>query len=384
MQTPQIRQQLFNTLPTNTMTYLAMYDDLYFSAREAWLTSTDFASMFNRIRGGMSSNESDWDCDAAEGGDFFHPYRKHFDHDELNKLEQSAATTTTKHRGFLHYRGKGRGKPFGVPILSAFLALILLAGTILTMPPSTAAQPTPRRVLLSDIQTLTLSTHSQQMTTGRRSTPIPQATCVGGTAHGRYTPATIQCTNKGWDGVDAQWECRADLDNAFRFGATTVVCEGYDYPDDPYILAGSCGVEYTLELTQEGRDARGNVATPRTRGGAGYHHGSSHDRPNRHLAPHYDHDYDSYGSNVVGNVVRSGGYYGYYDEGAPPLDSRWDAYSNRRHHHHHHHRNTYDPNPTCWHHHTPHHTPSYDCTGYNDCGSSRNGYYNSDGYGLQW
>lgn len=351
-----------------------MYDDLYFSAREAWLTSTDFASMFRRIRRGLSK-ESDWDFDAAEGGEFFHPYRKHFDHDALNKLEQSTATTT-EHRGFLHYRGKGRGKPFGVPILSAFLARILLAGTILTMPPSTAAQSTPRRVLLSDIQTLTLSTHGQ-MTTGRRSTPIPQATCVGGTAHGRYTPATIQCTNKGWDGVDAQWECRADLDNAFRFGSTTVVCEGYDYPDDPYILAGSCGVEYTLELTQEGRDARGNVATPRTSGGAGYHHGSSHDRPYRRLAPHYD--YDSYGSNVYHDHHN---YHGYYGDGAPPLDSRWDAYSNRRHHHHHHHhRNTYDSydsNPTC------HHTPSYDCTGYNGCGSSRNGYYNSGGYGLQW
>merc|ERR1719370_1231452 len=35
-----------------------------------------------------------------------------------------------------------------------------------------------------------------------------------------------------------------------------VVCEGYDYPDDPYILAGSCGLEYTLELTKEGREKR--------------------------------------------------------------------------------------------------------------------------------
>jgi hypothetical protein len=35
-----------------------------------------------------------------------------------------------------------------------------------------------------------------------------------------------------------------------------VLCEGYDYPDDPYILAGSCGLEYTLELTKLGRDKR--------------------------------------------------------------------------------------------------------------------------------
>ncbi len=36
----------------------------------------------------------------------------------------------------------------------------------------------------------------------------------------------------------------------------SVACEGYDYPEDPYILAGSCGLEYTLELTQQGRDKR--------------------------------------------------------------------------------------------------------------------------------
>jgi hypothetical protein len=28
----------------------------------------------------------------------------------------------------------------------------------------------------------------------------------------------------------------------YKFGKITVSCEGYDYPNDPYILAGSCGV----------------------------------------------------------------------------------------------------------------------------------------------
>jgi len=43
----------------------------------------------------------------------------------------------------------------------------------------------------------------------------------------------------------------------YRLGSVSVACEGYDYPEDPYILAGSCGLEYTLELTQQGRDKRG-------------------------------------------------------------------------------------------------------------------------------
>lgn len=51
----------------------------------------------------------------------------------------------------------------------------------------------------------------------------------------------------GWDGYDAQWECNADLDNDYKFGEVTVVCEGYDYPEDEYILRGSCALEYTLE-----------------------------------------------------------------------------------------------------------------------------------------
>ena len=32
------------------------------------------------------------------------------------------------------------------------------------------------------------------------------------------------------------------MDNAYQFGRIQVTCEGYDYPDDPYILKGSCGV----------------------------------------------------------------------------------------------------------------------------------------------
>ena len=29
------------------------------------------------------------------------------------------------------------------------------------------------------------------------------------------------------------------MDNLYRFGSVEVICEGYDYPDDPYILKGT-------------------------------------------------------------------------------------------------------------------------------------------------
>ena len=45
-----------------------------------------------------------------------------------------------------------------------------------------------------------------------------------------------------------QWECKTDMDNAYRFGRIEVSCEGFDYPDDPYVLTGSCGVSYLFEI----------------------------------------------------------------------------------------------------------------------------------------
>ena len=32
------------------------------------------------------------------------------------------------------------------------------------------------------------------------------------------------------------------MDNAYRFGRIEVTCEGYEHPDDEYVLKGSCGV----------------------------------------------------------------------------------------------------------------------------------------------
>uniref|UniRef100_A0A3Q3WN27 Store-operated calcium entry-associated regulatory factor n=1 Tax=Mola mola TaxID=94237 RepID=A0A3Q3WN27_MOLML len=119
-------------------------------------------------------------------------------------------------------------------------------------------------VLLRDIQALTL--YRGRYTTARRSSPIPQLQCVGGSAGCQaFVPDVVQCQNKGWDGVDVQWECRTDMDNAYRFGRIEVSCEGYSHPADDYILKGSCGLEYTLELTDEGRR--------RTRDSSGSHLG---------------------------------------------------------------------------------------------------------------
>lgn len=108
------------------------------------------------------------------------------------------------------------------------------------------------RVLMSDVKAITL--RRGEMTTGRRSKGVAQLACVGGAAASQaYEVDTVQCRNVGFDGRDAQWKCESDLDSGIRFGKVEVICEGFDYPDDPYILRGSCGLEYTLEYTNQGR-----------------------------------------------------------------------------------------------------------------------------------
>ncbi|KAF9186039.1 hypothetical protein BGZ51_002283 [Haplosporangium sp. Z 767] len=87
------------------------------------------------------------------------------------------------------------------------------------------------------------------MTTGRRTSPVPQLNCVGGNACGDFEPEVVQCTNTGFDGSDVQWKCQADLPHNLRFGQLDVYCEGYNHPDDPYVLKGSCGLEYKLYYT---------------------------------------------------------------------------------------------------------------------------------------
>ena len=57
---------------------------------------------------------------------------------------------------------------------------------------------TYQKARLRDVQVLTLKEGA--MTTGRRSSPVPQLSCVGGSGKGRGEPGVVQCYNRGWDG----------------------------------------------------------------------------------------------------------------------------------------------------------------------------------------
>jgi hypothetical protein len=129
--------------------------------------------------------------------------------------------------------------------------LLALAAT--NLPTTLAARKTPTdAVLLSNIKTLTL--HNGRQTTARRGPSVPQLECVGGNARGLHSVDVMRCTNAGadYDPEDVQWTCQASLPTEFKLGSTEVVCEGYESPEDPFVLKGSCGVEYRLILTEEG------------------------------------------------------------------------------------------------------------------------------------
>ena len=148
---------------------------------------------------------------------------------------------------------------------------------------SHAKTPPKNAVLLSKVQSLTL--RDGKKTTARRVSAIPQVCnpriplfpsttlfetaplttttqlkCVGGSGCKHYTVDTLRCTNSGYGYTedDVEWTCTASLPPEFKLGSTDVICEGYDSPNDPYILKGSCGVEYRLVLTDAGVEKYGS------------------------------------------------------------------------------------------------------------------------------
>ena len=138
--------------------------------------------------------------------------------------------------------------------------LINLAVAFLTtlLPAASAARGKPSNaVLLSSVKSLTL--RDGALTSARRVDPIPQLTVTGGNANGLYKVDSMRCTNTGssYDTEDIEWTCQASLPPEFKLGSTEVICEGYNSPDDPYILKGSCGVEYRLVLTEYGEEKYG-------------------------------------------------------------------------------------------------------------------------------
>ncbi|GAB7362360.1 hypothetical protein MBLNU230_g2686t1 [Neophaeotheca triangularis] len=160
-----------------------------------------------------------------------------------------------------------------IPAMNRLLLTLLLALTTSTHALRSNAGKPANAILLSAVKTLTL--HNNKPTTNRRVPSIPQLQCTGGNAKGLYEVDVMRCKNagSGYDGEDIGWTCQAALPEEFKLGSTEVVCEGYESAEDPWVLKGSCGVEYRLVLTEKGEerfaDRLGSGAWGRAGGGEG-------------------------------------------------------------------------------------------------------------------
>ena len=67
----------------------------------------------------------------------------------------------------------------------------------------------------------------------------------------KNAPDSISCKNIGWDGKDPIWDCTTSEMKDTKLSKIEVQCEGYEYPDDPNILVGSCAVIFQLNYKDE-------------------------------------------------------------------------------------------------------------------------------------
>ncbi|KNA97266.1 hypothetical protein FOXG_02054 [Fusarium oxysporum f. sp. lycopersici 4287] len=133
---------------------------------------------------------------------------------------------------------------------------------LLALPAFALAARPKDAIKLSDVRSLTLRGNGA-MTNHRRVGAIPQLRCVSKKALCElYDIDVMRCTNEGsgWGDEDIQWSCTASLPEELKLVTTDVICEGYNSPDDPYVLKGSCGVEYRVALTRKGERRYPNIA----------------------------------------------------------------------------------------------------------------------------
>ncbi|OHE93764.1 hypothetical protein CORC01_10890 [Colletotrichum orchidophilum] len=147
---------------------------------------------------------------------------------------------------------------------------LALTGLLALLPTPASAAKTPKNaILLSEVQSLTLRGAGAK-TTHHRVPAAPQLKCISSRPIcDLFDIDVMRCTNNGagYSPEDIQWSCVASLPEELKLGSTDVLCEGYANADDPYVLRGSCGVEYRLALTDKGERRYPNLGKGRGGGG---------------------------------------------------------------------------------------------------------------------
>ena len=140
-----------------------------------------------------------------------------------------------------------------------FLCLLWMVGAardrptpLATFAPGPVIAPQHARVHLSHISSIHLTSDGTAATKRYTKAP-PQLECVGGKAwFDSYRIGRAMCIQNA-----GEWTCNAETAPGYVVRDVRVVCEGYDTPDDEYVLDGSCSMQYMLDHAPDhiGEDA---------------------------------------------------------------------------------------------------------------------------------
>jgi len=132
--------------------------------------------------------------------------------------------------------------------------ILLCIGVVCVGVVLSSAPPTGDRILQTDVKMLKFKAGEYAVNT-RTNEDIPRLSCAyNPLGDDSRLPTSVTCRNKGLDDRgNIIWKCEAEMDKSLEFDNLQVSCEGYDFPGDKYIRAGSCALTYTLKLAEEER-----------------------------------------------------------------------------------------------------------------------------------
>ncbi|KAI8916973.1 hypothetical protein DFJ77DRAFT_326748 [Powellomyces hirtus] len=155
-----------------------------------------------------------------------------------------------------------RSKDMLLAKLIVFLSIVLALSTKGTNANRTPAVYDVHKIKLADVESITFV--KGLFTSGRRRQAYPQLSCQGNACwnhrnadSGTQGPTAIQCTNIAFKTEGVKWECAVTAYSAnedpssYFMSNPRLNCEGYEYDNDPNILAGSCHLIYELHRTPE-------------------------------------------------------------------------------------------------------------------------------------
>lgn len=84
----------------------------------------------------------------------------------------------------------------------------------------------------------------------RRESPMDKMKCVSGSCE--YAPSYITCCK--YTGKGSWMYVSSDINQNYTIRGVNIICEGYDFDNDPVISIGSCRLEYNIERKSDAFD----------------------------------------------------------------------------------------------------------------------------------